>query len=162
MESEFEIPGHSSDYCITLISEQRLLALLLSPIICVFKKHRCVTCHHYCGFSVCFYFQYWLSKISGRIFLTVLCYLQFLSAVVTEGPKQPYIVSGSFLKCITMHQTILVDSKSIILKAERHSAIDEHVGKGSWWIQNKVNKLLNSESRFESCSFFSKYFKLLL
>lgn len=149
MESEFEIPGRGSDYCIILVYKPRLLALLFSPVICVFRKQRCLTCHHYCGFSVPLYFQYWLSKkISGRVFQTLVCFLQFLSAVVTQGRKQPYTCSGSFLKCITKQQIILVHLRSILLKPERHCTGDEHVVKGSWWIQSKVNELLYRELLF--------------
>lgn len=143
MESEFEIPGHGLDYCIILVSKPRLLALLFSPVICVFKKidasHAIIivaflfSCFQYSSqySQYSSKFQFFSKKISGRIFQTVLCYLQFLSAVVTQGPKQPYNYSGSFLKWITMQKIILVHPKPILLKPERHCTTDEHVVKRS-------------------------------
>lgn len=144
MESEFEIPGHGSDYCIILVSKLKLLALLFSSVICIFKKHRCLTCHHYCGFSV-LHFQYWLAKKISAAWTTVQTtdssvLFTIPSPEVTKGPKQPYTCS-EFLKCITMQQMNTYSSKiqntsKILLKPERHCKIYEHVMKGDEYKTN--------------------------
>lgn len=147
MESEFEIHGHGSNYCIILVSTLKLLALLFSPVICIFKKHSCLTCHHYCGFSV-LHFQYWLAKkISGnmnnssdnRQFCGIYSFLSW-------GHKGTQ-ATIHLLRVFKVHHNAANNTSSskiqntseILLKPERHCKMDEHVVKGDEYKTKLMN-----------------------
>lgn len=144
MESEFEIPGHGSDYCIILVSKLKLLALLFSSVICIFKKHRCLTCHHYCGFSV-LHFQYWLAKKISAAWTTVQTtdssvLFTVPSPEVTKGPKQPYTCSIFKVHHNAANEYLFIQNPKYIQNTveARKTLQNLWTCNERWWIQNKL------------------------